>query len=175
MNREWKSFLQDRGARFEDGAVRGFVAPAREVEAAGKTTVLADLSDQALIRVHGADAQGFLNGQFSNDVRRVDDRHSQLAAWCNAKGRVLAVLRVFRRGTDYYLQLPANLQETVLKRLRMFVLRAKVVLEAADAELVGLALAGPRAESLLRALRGDLQTDIDGCCTRADTTVLRLP
>ena len=58
----------------------------------------------------------------------MDERHSQLAAWCTAKGRALAVLRVFRRGTDYYLQLPAGLQETVLTRLRTFVLRAKVYL-----------------------------------------------
>jgi folate-binding protein YgfZ len=175
MNLEWKSFLQDRGARFENGAVRGFAAPEREIEAAAKATVLVDVSDQALIRVHGADARDFLNGQFSNDARRVDDRHSQLAAWCNAKGRVLAVLRVFRRGADYYLQLPASLQESILTRLRMFVLRAKVMLEDADTELVGLGLAGPRAEVLLRDMLGDLPADIDGCCTRADTTVLRLP
>jgi hypothetical protein len=175
MNRVWKSFLQDQGARFKGEAALGFAEPAREMDAVAKTTVLVDLSDQALIRVRGADARDFLNGQLSNDVRRVDERHSQLAAWCTAKGRALAVLRVFRRGTDYYLQLPAGLQETVLTRLRTFVLRAKVILEPADAEFVSLGLAGPWAESLLPETLGNAPVDPDGCVTHAEVTVVRLP
>ena len=97
MNREWRSFLQDRNARFEGETFLSFADARREAEAAANATVLAALSDHTLLRVHGADAQGFLNNQLSNDARRVDAVHSQFAAWCNAKGRMITLVRVFRR------------------------------------------------------------------------------
>ena len=97
MNREWQSFLQDRNARFEGETFLSFADARREAEAAANATVLAALSDHTLLRVHGTDAQGFLNNQLSNDARRVDAVHSQFAAWCNAKGRMITLVRVFRR------------------------------------------------------------------------------
>jgi hypothetical protein len=47
------------------------------------------------------------------------------------------------------LSLPRELTETVLNRLRMFVLTSKVTLEDAGDELVGLGVAGAEAEALL--------------------------
>ncbi len=174
MNQTWLTFLQTQGAVVEDGQVRHFGDPVAERKATAEDTVLVELSALSLIRARGADALTFLNGQLSNDVRRVDEAHSQLAAWCNPKGRVLALLRVLRRGEDYHLQFPGALQETVLKRLRMFVLRAKVTLENADDELVTFGVAGPRAETLLRETFGELPGEANGCVTRENVTVLHV-
>lgn len=175
MNQAWLTFLRTQGAVIQDGQVRHFGDAAAERKAAAEDTVLIELSPLSLIRAHGADALTFLNGQLSNDVRRVDEAHSQLAAWCNPKGRALALLRVLRRGEDYCLQLPGTLQETVLKRLRMFVLRAKVVLDSADNDLVSFGVAGPQAETLLRETIGELPGEINGCVTRNNVTLLRIP
>lgn len=175
MNDAWKSFLQTQGAVFDGGRARHFGKPADERRAAAQGNVLADLSDWSLIRARGADTQNFLNGQLSNDVRRLDATHSQLAAWCSPKGRMLAVFRLVRRGDDILLQLPASLLETILKRLKMFVLRAKVTLEAADAELVGLGLSGPDAEKLLRDATSFAPGMVDASETRDDITAIRLP
>ena len=158
MNETWKSFIQNQGAVLEGNRVQHFGHPAEERRAAAGGHVLADLSDFSLIRARGGDTQNFLNGQLSNDIRQLDAVHSQLASWCSPKGRMLVIFRLFRRGEDYLLQLPAALQENTLKRLRMFVMRAKVTLENVDAELVSIGLSGPDVKKIL--------TDAAGRCPR---------
>jgi len=174
MNREWRSFLQDRNARFEGETFLGFADARREAEAAANATVLAALSDHTLLRVRGVDAQNFLNSQLSNDTRRVDAVHSQLAAWCNAKGRIVTLARAFKRDDDYYLLLSADLRETVRERLQRYVLRAKVTLESDDA-LVTLGISGPQADLLLRRMMSDVPATTDDCLTQNGVTLLRLP
>ncbi len=174
MNQAWLTFLRTQGAAIEDGQIRHFGDAAAERKAAAEDTVLIELSALSLIRAHGADAQTFLNGQLSNDVRRVNDTHALIAAWCNPKGRALALFRILRRGNDYHLLLPGALQEAVLKRLRMFVLRAKTALENADNELVSFGVAGPQAEALLRDILGELPDETNGCVAHGDATVLRI-
>lgn len=87
-----------------------------------------------LIRVEGADAQSFLRAQLSNDVFRLgQDRHF-LAAWCDAKGRTQLVARVAVIDDAFLLILPRSLIEPVIKRLRMYVLRARVTLTDASGD-----------------------------------------
>jgi hypothetical protein len=174
VNDAWKSFIQSQGAILEGDRVQHFGRPAEERRAAVQGNVLADLSDVSLIRARGADTQNFLNGQLSNDIRRLDVTHSQLAAWCSPKGRMLVIFRLFRRGDDTLLQLPASLLETILKRLKMFVLRAKVTLEDAGAELTSFGISGPDAEKLLRETTGFAPGEINGCETRDEITLTKL-
>ena len=174
MHREWRSFLQDRNAGFEGETFLGFADARREAEAVVNATVLAVLSDHALLRVHGADAQSFLNSQLSNDVRHVDAAHGQLAAWCNAKGRIITLVRVLRRDDDYYLLLAADLRETVRERLQRFILRAKVTIESDD-NLVTLGISGPQANALLRGAMSGVPAAVDDCLTNDGVTLLRLP
>jgi folate-binding protein YgfZ len=57
----------------------------------------------------------------------------------------------------------------------MFVLRAKVTLEAADAGLVSLGVSGPDAEKLVRDAAGFAPGALDGSETRAEITIINLP
>ncbi|MHB8534646.1 MAG: CAF17-like 4Fe-4S cluster assembly/insertion protein YgfZ [Sulfuricaulis sp.] len=175
MNETWKTFIVNQGAVLEGGRVVHFGHPVPERRAAAEGNVLADLSELALIRAHGADAQSFLNGQLSNDIRLVDATHSQLAAWCNPKGRMLAIFRVCQRGDDYLLQLPAALQDSMLKRLRMFVMRAKLTLESAESDLISIGISGAQAEKNLRAAAGFVPQGENLCATRDGMTIMRLP
>ena len=84
------------------------------------------LTDYATIHVHGEDAGAFLQSQLSSDVMAVTPEQGQLSAWHDPKGRVLAVLTVMPVPDGYLLALPASLAETVSRRLKMFVLRARV-------------------------------------------------
>lgn len=174
MNESWKSFLQQQGAMLEGSHVRHFGKPEAERRAATQGNVLADLSDQSLIRARGADTQNFLNGQLSNDVRQLSATHSQLASWCSPKGRMLAIFRLFRRGDDTLLQLPTSLLETTLKRLRMFVMRAKVTLDDATTDLAAFGISGPDAEKLLRDITGFAPKEVNGCETRDEITIVKL-
>lgn len=174
MNETWQTFIRNQGASMEGGRVRHFGNPEQERRAAAQGNVLAELSDLSLIRARGGDVQSFLNGQLSNDVRQLDATHSQLAAWCSPKGRMMALFRLFRRSDDYLLQLPVALRENLLKRLRMFVLRAKVTLDNAD-DLVGLGLSGPQAEGLLRETAGFAPIGENRSETRGEITILCIP
>ncbi len=174
VNEQWKSFLQQQGAMLEGGYVRHFGKPVEEHRAVAQGNVLTDLSDQSLIRARGADTRNFLNGQLSNDVRQLDATHSLLAAWCSPKGRMLVIFRLLRRGDDTLLQLPTSLLETTLKRLRMFVMRAKVTLEAANAEMVGFGISGPDAEKLLHDVAGFAPKEMNGCETHDEITAIKL-
>jgi hypothetical protein len=94
-----------------------------------------DSAEAGVIAVAGPGAEAFLQAQLSNDVEGLGTDDSRLATWCDAKGRVLAVLRVLRRDEDFLLILPRVLVSPVLQRLRRFVLRAHVELRDAGGEL----------------------------------------
>jgi len=173
LNATWQSFIRNQDAVLEGDRVRHFGNPEQERHAAARGNVLIDLSDLALIRARGSDVQNFLNGQLSNDVLLLDAAHSQLAAWCSPKGRMMAVFRLFRRNDDFFLQAPMALRENLLKRLRQFVLRAKVTLESAD-DLVGIGLSGPQAESQLRDVAGFAPGGDNSSETRDDVTILNI-
>ena len=101
MINEWKTFLQNAGAELDSTGVTSFGNRPRELSVAITGNVFADLSHFGLIAVHGKDAETFLQGQLTNDVRSVDESHSQLTGLCNPKGRLLASFRLFRHGDSY--------------------------------------------------------------------------
>lgn len=103
-------------------------------ESSAKTTHnLAPAAEGALsfgaLRVRGADAGAFLQGQLSNDMTQLAPERSLLAGYHNPQGRVIALLRVLQLGPqDVLCVLPHELVATLLQRLQRFVLRAKVQL-----------------------------------------------
>ena len=176
MSAEWHAFLAHAGAVFEGDRVLHFGNPEAERRGAANGDILADLSHLAVLRAEGTDAQNFLQGQLSNDIRLVSEARAQLSAYCNAKGRMFAIFLIFRRTDDaYYLQLPAALAEPTIKRLRMFILRAKVKLEFADSEFRRIGLSGPNAEAILINALGNLPTNTYDSITSDDVTIVRLP
>lgn len=176
MSENWQEFLRQQGAQRADARVENFGAPAEERRAVRDADVLVDLSHLSLIRAHGPDTQSFLNGQLTNDISLLDDTHSQLSAWCSAKGRMLTVFHIVRHDGGYLMQLPVALREDVLKRLRMYVLRAKVRLDVADDAFVRLGMAGPNAATKVSAVTGLAPAAGNNTCARAgELLVMRLP
>lgn len=83
-----------------------------------------------VLRVSGEQAREFLHGQFTADLKRLAAGRGGLAAWCTPKGRVLYLLDVLNAGDDGWLLLaPLDEIPALLKRLRLYVLRAKVLIE----------------------------------------------
>lgn len=97
------------------------------------------LEHLAAVRLTGADAASFLHGQVTSDIEGLAEHGFVAAAYCNPKGRALALLRVIRTGPEEFLLVTSrDLVEPVVKRLRMYVLRAKAVFEPLDWALFGL-------------------------------------
>ena len=105
-----------------------------------------------LIRVEGADATAFLQGQLSNDVAAVSETRGQPSSLNSPKGRVLAVLRVSRDTDGYWLAMPHSVISDVLPRLKRYVLRSRVSLDDATLGFKHLGLWGTGAEHRLQRL-----------------------
>ncbi len=88
-----------------------------------------------IIRAQGADAAKFLQGQLTQDVALLGLSEARLAAWCSAKGRMLASFVVLKNThEDILLVCTASVLPATLKRLQMFVLRAQCKLTDATAQ-----------------------------------------
>ena len=82
----------------------------------------------AVVRVSGDDRHNFLHNQLSNDINTLPVQHACYATYNTPKGRVIANMLVYNQGDALLLALAADLAASVVKRLQMFVLRAKVQL-----------------------------------------------
>ena len=115
------------------------------------STRLMDLSSRTLIRVSGAEAATFLQGQLTQDVGALENARVLWAAHCSPKGRMLASFLMWKTAEGIWLDAPGDLAEAALKRLRLYVLRAQVTLEDARASVSRLGLCGPDCAAVLQA------------------------
>ena len=115
------------------------------------------LADWGLIQAQGADTASFLHGQLTQDITALPPDRARLAGFCNAKGRLQATLVVWRQPASdapdapdaWLLACSADLLAPTLKRLSMFVLRAKCKLRDASTDTVLYGLAGAEAAAWL--------------------------
>ena len=75
---------------------------------------------RGLMEVSGKEAVQFLNGLITNDTAKLADNSQMLAAFPNAQGRLLAIVRVLRRGEKLLFETEAETYEKVLKNLQRF-------------------------------------------------------
>lgn len=97
-----------------------------------RTTIMADLPliplpDRTLIAVSGDDRVAFLQGLVTNDVTRLDGR-AVWSALLTAQGKYLHDFIILAEDGRLLLDVEAARREDLLRRLRMFRLRAKVEL-----------------------------------------------
>ncbi|MES2053664.1 MAG: folate-binding protein [Pseudomonadota bacterium] len=108
-----------------------------------------ELAHLGVIRVAGEDAVKFLQGQLTQDVALIRLREARLAAFCNAKGRMQASFVVFKRSDEEILMVCSrDILAQTLKRMSMFVLRAKAKLTDASADFSLFGLTGSAIESI---------------------------
>ncbi len=119
---------------------------------------VARLDHLGVIRATGPDAATFLQGQLTQDVVSIGQDTARLAAFCNAKGRMQASFVVFKHqnadAVDELLMVcSADILAQTLKRLSMFVMRAKVKLTDASANFTIFGLVGDAINSVAGGAR----------------------
>ena len=114
---------------------------------------VAPLTSLGLIRAQGDDAAKFLHNQFTNDFSLLDLSKARLAGFCSAKGRLQASLIGFKRSpTDILLVCSTDILAVTLKRLSMFVMRAKVQLSDASSDFSLYGLAGSALQTATESI-----------------------
>jgi folate-binding protein YgfZ len=86
----------------------------------------------ATINVTGPDAFTFLQGQLTNDLRRLESEPEILAAWCSPKGRVIWFGTVAAIESGFALSAPAETAADIVKRLTGFRFRSKIEFNIVD-------------------------------------------
>ena len=110
---------------------------------------MADLSDYSLVEVVGDDAKSFLFGLTTSDVKQVSPSYSQFSAICDTKGRVIASFIIINRAGAFYLFLPKDMVEQVVRKLRLHVLRAKVTINCSGDQVKLIGLSGLDSTNVL--------------------------
>ncbi len=101
------------------------------------------LEHLSIIRFIGSDAQSFLHGQLTCDVKALAAGKACFGGYCSPKGRLLATFLLAAESPGHYTMiLPAAIAEPIAKRLSMYVLRAKVKTET-DSSGTGIVGAAP--------------------------------
>lgn len=130
--------------------------------ATAATAWFAPLEQLRVFTVTGQDAVSFLQGQLTNDIAASSPDHAILAGYCTAKGRLLATMAVWRGVGQPAEQVTgfmrASLSDAVIKRLRMFVLRAKAVFDTPELSVAGVWTHADQVDQLSQALGAALPT-----------------
>lgn len=130
------------------------------------------LQHWGVIRAQGDDAATFLHGQLSQDIKNLATNQARLGALCTAKGRMLAsFVAICPQPAQYWLACSADVLPTTLKRLSMFVLRAKVKLDDASTDVALIGLTGPSAQRWLEGA----ELTVWSSAARLDGVLTRLP
>lgn len=139
------------------------------------SNILCDLSHLGLLEISGTDAAAFLQGQVTNDVKLLTDENAHYTAYCNPKGRILALFLAFAHADHIHLQFNRDLLEPIIKRLKMYVLRSKVEIKDVSNEIKKFGIDGLEAASILSCSLGKIPTENYELVTLENATILKLP
>ena len=101
--------------------------------------------ESAVLDVEGLEREAFLQGQLTQDVRRLAPGESRPAAALTPKGKLLFLARLVGMPDRIRLLLPSASREAALEHLRKFAAFQKVTVCDRSEELMEIALYGPGA------------------------------
>jgi len=175
---QWHQFLQESSKNpflFDNEKLLSFGNALEEIQASQDGTIICDLSHLGLLQLTGVDAANFLQGQVTNDVKKLDGHCAHYSAYCNPKGRVLALFLAFAHYDHLHLQLPKELIVSISKRLKMYVMRSKVEIEDVSETTIKIGLSGKNAGDLLISLFTTIPQAEYELISLDNGAVLRLP
>ncbi|MCK4674886.1 MAG: folate-binding protein YgfZ [Gammaproteobacteria bacterium] len=161
MNNNWKNHLLQSGAKQDNNTLFTFNEGFSDTQLANNNDIICDLSHFSSVVVAGEDATEFIQGQFTNDVTKVDENNSQISGFCNNKGRMIANFRLFQNQQNYFISIRNNLVKDSISHLQNYILRAQVAIQDISEQLIHLGISGKKADSLLSPFFKKLNTAVD--------------
>jgi aminomethyltransferase len=112
---------------------------------------------QGIIEVSGGEAVQFLNGLITNDVQKLEENSWMLAAFPNAKGRLLSIVRVIRQKEKFLFVTEQETYQQTLDNLNRFTLAGDFKVNDLTEKAIVLSLIGRGSRELLnRVLKAEL-------------------
>ena len=156
----------DEAHRVEGAAMRtgdGWLIPARYVDPLDEYRIvrdggcgLIDLCAGGRIEVAGSEAEPFLNGLVTNDVKALPKGAWMLAAFPNVQGRLVALVRILRLDqTLFLLDTEAATRDRVRQMLERYTLAGDFRVRDATEEMARLSLQGAKARETIAKVFGE--------------------
>jgi folate-binding protein YgfZ len=123
-----------------------------EYEAMRAGAGLLDLSFRGRLCVLGADAQRFLNGQVTNNVKDLQIGEGCYAALVSAKGKLQSDLNIYRLENEMLLDCEPGSAEPVAQRLEKFIIAEDVQVMDVAAQYGLWSAQGPKAVEIVSGL-----------------------
>ena len=174
MNTRWTEQLQQYGARLDESGQISFLPSKEEVALAKTASIIVPLTHLGLIDAIGEEVSPFLHNLTSTNIKSLPAGRAQLSSLSGPKGRMLASFLLWRTTGGLRLALAADLHASILKKLGMYVLRAKVKLSDGGAERVLLGLSGASAVAALEASALGVPAGSRDLAQTGDVAVIRL-
>jgi folate-binding protein YgfZ len=127
-----------------------------EYDAARTKAVFAERLDRAFLRVYGRDPLRIIQGIVSNDVTGASPDRAVYAAMLTPKGRMVADVRVIRRGADLLLDVPADALDSLLDLFKRTIPPLFARFENVTATFAMCSIYGPAAREAARTVAGQL-------------------
>lgn len=132
-------------------------------------------ANRTIIRLGGEDRRTFLQGLISQDIERLTPEAAIFTALLTPQGKILFDFFIAEHGDTFFIDCDKDTAPLLAKRLTLYRLRAKVVIEIDETLMVmaseqkpqpanGMAFADPRLPALgwrIIAPKGDAATDED--------------
>jgi len=103
------------------------------------------LDKTSTIKVEGDDRVQFLQGQLTQDINLISQNKALYAGFCNSKGRMLAFMLCYLNHESIHIQIDSSIQEFILQKLKMYILRSKVSLKLANETFLCIGFVGSKA------------------------------
>jgi folate-binding protein YgfZ len=117
-------------------------------------------SENGLIEVSGLEAVMFLNGLITNDIAKLDDNSWMLAAFPNAQGRLVGVVRVLRQDAKFLFITEPETHAKILKNLERFTLAGDFKIKDLTQRFQILSLWGTKSSQILSQILGETANNI---------------
>ncbi|MEJ2679565.1 MAG: glycine cleavage T C-terminal barrel domain-containing protein [Gemmatimonadota bacterium] len=124
---------------------RNYGDPAAEYRSAHMSAVLVDRSGRGLIRVHGRDPVGMVHGLATANIQAVTEQQGVYSAMLTPKGRMVAEMRVFRRGPELLIDTDYAALPALMAHFRKYVPPLFAEFEDVSDDWSMLSVFGPRA------------------------------
>lgn len=140
-----------------------------------KKMTISQLNSLAVIKVSGNDAEKFLQGQLTCDIREITAEHNSLGAYCNIQGRVIATFRIFKLNTDYYLLTPNSMVNMLIETLKKYIIIAKVSLENVTSQFSCVGIFGPTVSQSLQTIFNKIPAAVNETIQINEAVLLKIP
>ena len=96
-----------------------------------------DLEHLRILTISGEDAGELLQGQMTQDIKKLEDEKIYITSFCNVQGRVIASSFIQERNDQYDLILSSEIIDELENHLQRYILRSKVLIEQSDEKTFG--------------------------------------